>query len=154
MNDLKTKIKAFTLSEMLVVVLLTIIVVGLAFSVLGLVQKQMFDTRENLAVQSAENELRQALWRDFRSFSRIYGNRAEGILVFEQPFEKVNYQLSEGFVLRNLDTFKVKIKKRDFYFLGEMVEGGELDALKLELANTVESSIWVHKVNTAETYMD
>ncbi|WP_165395201.1 prepilin-type N-terminal cleavage/methylation domain-containing protein [Flagellimonas allohymeniacidonis] len=151
---MKSKIKAFTLSEMLVVLLITVIVVGLAFSVLNLVQKQMFAVREDLELRSGENELKQALWRDFRTFSRIYGNRIDGSIQLENPFEQVRYQFQEKVVLRNLDTFRVEIKNKDFFFLGNPIETGELDALGLGVRNQEGASIFVYKANAAETYMD
>ncbi|TAI48502.1 hypothetical protein EW142_01470 [Flagellimonas allohymeniacidonis] len=154
MSEMKSKIKAFTLSEMLVVLLITVIVVGLAFSVLNLVQKQMFAVREDLELRSGENELKQALWRDFRTFSRIYGNRIDGSIQLENPFEQVRYQFQEKVVLRNLDTFRVEIKNKDFFFLGNPIETGELDALGLGVRNQEGASIFVYKANAAETYMD
>ncbi|MEM9650388.1 MAG: prepilin-type N-terminal cleavage/methylation domain-containing protein, partial [Bacteroidota bacterium] len=59
------KLRAFTLSEMLVVLLLTVIVVGLAFSVLNLVQRQMSGIESNYARNTAFDQLKQSLWVDF-----------------------------------------------------------------------------------------
>ena len=43
----KHKIKAFTLSELIVVMVLTLVVAGMAFSVLQLVQKHMYAIKGN-----------------------------------------------------------------------------------------------------------
>ena len=51
---LKRKIKAFTLSEIIVVMLLTIIVIGLAFSVLTLIKKQMLLMENNFSKKTKE----------------------------------------------------------------------------------------------------
>ena len=72
MISIRKKTKAFTLSELLVVLLITVIVAGLAFTTLNLVQKQMRDIRVGFESSSEKGRLKQVLWKDFNSYSRIY----------------------------------------------------------------------------------
>jgi len=66
-----SKIKAFTLNEMLVVLLITAIVVGMSFAVLSLVQQQMHGIDGNYKKNTAFNLLKQSLWFDVISFDRL-----------------------------------------------------------------------------------
>ena len=149
-----SKIKAFTLSEMLVVLLITIVVVGLAFSILQLVQRQMGNVRENLAAKSSTNGLRQALWRDFSTFPNLYYNQNTQQLVCESPVAQVQYQFQEGLVVRNKDTFAIAIKEKRFYFSGQQVVSGKLDAVQLELDKGKNPTMLVYKINAAEAFME
>ena len=63
------KIKAFTLSEMVVVTILTSIIVGIAFSVLSLVQRHMYSIKQNFNNNTELSKLEQALWIDFDMLS-------------------------------------------------------------------------------------
>ena len=68
---MKTKIKAFTLSEMLVVLLLTAIVVGIAFSILSLVQRQMGGIQNTLEDGSRFRQLKQQAAIDINTFQKF-----------------------------------------------------------------------------------
>ena len=74
------KIMAFTLSEMIVVLILTSIVIGLAFSVLNLVQKQMSAIQDNYNKSLELNKLETALWLDFNRYSDIRFNELDNEL--------------------------------------------------------------------------
>lgn len=152
--SVKPKVKAFTLSEMLVVLLLTIIVVGLAFTVLNLVQKQMGDIQIGFEGNSEKNRLKQVLWRDFRTYSRVYYNSDANQLICENPRERVSYEFQENHVIRALDSFNVNIKSTSGYFIGKNIVSGEVDALELELDDAKETSMLIYKINTAESFMD
>ncbi|WP_047415850.1 hypothetical protein [Cellulophaga sp. Hel_I_12] len=153
LNSLK-RIKAFTLSEMIVVLVITIIVIGLAFSVLNLVQKQMSGIQQNYEQGTEVNLLRQALWVDFRSYSTINYNAKSDILSFENEVGVMEYQFDETTVIRDLDTLKITITDKMFYFDGNEVSVGEIDAIKI-LTKKEEGAkvIFVYKNNTAQTYL-
>jgi len=63
------KIQAFTLSEIIVVLILTTIIVGLAFSVLTLVQKHMRSIQSNFYNTTELKKLETSLWLDFNRYS-------------------------------------------------------------------------------------
>ncbi|MGX1931299.1 PulJ/GspJ family protein [Flagellimonas sp. 2504JD4-2] len=150
------KVQAFTLSEMLVVLLLTIIVVGLAFSILGLVQKQMFGIQENYEHKTTGNLFRQALWVDFNSHSQIVFSQKTGAIQLSNEMGGRNYSFYEGYVTRDLDTFYTDFKLGKLYFEGDEVLDGPIDALELSTGEEVENSkrIFVYKKNTAADFMN
>lgn len=150
------KVQAFTLSEMLVVLLLTIIVVGLAFSILGLVQKQMFGIQENYEHKTTGSLLRQALWIDFNSNSQIVFSQRTGSIQLSNEMGGKYYSFYEDYIVRDLDTFYTNYKLGKRYFEGNEVFEGTIDALELSTGGEKENNkrIFVYKKNTAADFMN
>ncbi|ALM08811.1 hypothetical protein SB49_14160 [Sediminicola sp. YIK13] len=154
MNKLK-KIEAFTLSEMIVVLMITIIVVGLAFSILRLVQGQMRGMETNYERGTELNLLRQALWIDFTRYREISYNENSNRLHFENELKAVDYVFEGDRVIREKDTFNLKLATKLFYFDGLTVQNGPIDAMDLLTSKAVGSKkIFIYKANDAKAYMD
>ncbi len=152
---LTKKIKAFTLSEMLVVLLLTVIVVGLAFSILNIVQQQMDLTRKNYEKGTELHQLRQALWHDFRTFQNSFFLESEQKLVFENELGGIQYRLLENQLIRENDTFNIELGQKRFYFDGIEVPEGKINALELHTTEGMGGkSIFVYRENDAANYMN
>ena len=149
-----SKIRGFTLSEMLVVILITVVVVGLGFSMLNLVQKEMRNVRENLSERSIKNELRQALWSDFRTFPTLYFDQNRQLLICASPIAQVDYKFQKEHVIRDLDTFAVAVKNKSMYFSGQEVLSGKLDAIQLEFEGEEHMAMMIYKINAAEAFME
>ena len=154
MISIRRKLSAFTLSEMLVVLIITVIVVGLAFSILNLVQKQMSTIQDGFAENGDRNRLKHALWRDFGTYSRIYYQETSNQLICESPTEKVTYEFQQNLVVRALDSFRIGKHTPACFFLGKSQTSGEVDALEIRTFESGNNSLFVYKTNTAETYMD
>ncbi|GMN06268.1 prepilin-type N-terminal cleavage/methylation domain-containing protein [Croceitalea sp. MTPC5] len=152
---LTKKIKAFTLSEMLVVLLLTVIVVGLAFSILNIVQQQMDLTRKNYEKGTELQLLRRALWRDFRTFQNSFFLENEQKLVFENELGSIQYRLLKDQLIRENDTFNIELGQKRFYFDGTEVREGKINALELLTTEDMGGkSIFVYRENDAANYMN
>ena len=149
------KIKAFTLSELLVVLLITVIVVGLAFSILRLVQKQMNGISENFSAKTEKELFKQALWRDMNTFSRIYFDQETNELSCESALKQIKYQFDDNFIIRDQqDTFDLTIKQKQLFFLGNAINTGEVDAVQLKWTDSTQTPIMVYKTNAAESMMN
>ncbi|RDY60786.1 PulJ/GspJ family protein [Flagellimonas nanhaiensis] len=149
------KVSAFTLSEMLVVMLLTIIVVGLAFSMLGLVQRQMWGIQDNYETKTIENVLQQALWIDFGRHSQIQVTNGNSTLIMANELESTTYYFMKEYVLKDRDTFHTNLKVDKLYFRGDEVQGGIVDAI--ELAGVIEGKtkhFFIYKSNDAAIFMN
>lgn len=154
MRRQSSKIKAFTLSEMIVVLILTSIVVGLAFSVLNLVQKHMSSIHQNYTNKTMLNKLETALWLDFNRYSKIEYNNLENELKFTTAIDSVVYQFSEKNIIKGIDTFPVPLQLKEFYFDGERIENGQIDAIKLEAQKELQNQqLFIFKKNDATSYM-
>ncbi|WP_298341168.1 hypothetical protein [uncultured Algibacter sp.] len=149
------KISAFTLSEMVVVIILTSLVVGIAFSVLSLVQKNMFSIKQNFNNNTELSKLEQALWIDFNSYSRITYNAIEDELIFISELDSTSYRFTNNYIIKESDTLSIQLKDKLFFLNGDKTENDELDAIKLETQKTFQrQQIFVYKVNDANLYMN
>ncbi|MEC7264023.1 MAG: prepilin-type N-terminal cleavage/methylation domain-containing protein [Bacteroidota bacterium] len=154
-NGPKNKIKAFTLSEMLVVLLLTVIVVGLAFAVLNLVQKQMRGIQGVYEQKTENNQLKQALWIDFNSHSQIQWMAKNGELKFDDELKQTTYTFNEGYILKDRDTFYTDLVVKELYFNGNLVRAGKVDAMNLGVSDgSNDRELFVFKRNSASNFMD
>ncbi|MAU27262.1 MAG: hypothetical protein CMH48_09985 [Muricauda sp.] len=150
-----TKIKAFTLSEMLVVLLLTTIVVGLAFTVLSLVQRQMLGIDGNYEQNTEFNLLRQSLWLDFNQHDGVWYDANKNELAFANELNETVYGLHEKFITKEKDTFYVEVTQRQFLFKGVEQASGEIDALDFGLSKKNGSQqLFVFKKNAATSHLN
>ena len=129
------KAPSFTLSELLIVMIITAIVVGIAFSVLRLVQQQIYKIERNFNKTISLNLLEQTLWQDFNTFTLISFNKGDSTLILESVNDTIQYKFQESFILRNSDTIKVKVVPTQTFFRGKTVDGGMIDAIKISAEN-------------------
>jgi len=155
MKKLNSKIKAFTLSEMIVVLILTSIVVGIAFSVLNLVQKQMMGIQRNYTNAMQLNKLETSLWLDFNRYSKITFDDRENELKFSTAIDSITYQFSDKHIIKGLDTFPIPLQQKQFYFDGEPTERNQIDAIKLEAQKNFQNQqLFIFKINDANAFMN
>ncbi|WP_412560655.1 hypothetical protein [Winogradskyella sp. MIT101101] len=149
------KIEAFTLSEIIVVLILTSIVVGLAFSVLGLVQKQMIAIQANYNKSLELQKLETSLWLDFNRYPNIRYDATEDQLVLKHELDSISYTFSKDFIIKAQDTFAVPLETRQFYFDGVASETNKVDAIKLRVTKAYQNrELFIFKKNDATLYMN
>ncbi|WP_299535760.1 hypothetical protein [Ulvibacterium sp.] len=149
------KINAFTLSEIIVVLLITTMVVGMAFSVLRLVQNQMNGIAGNYERNTEFNLLRQSLWIDFNRFDRVYYNEKSRELQFVNAIGQRTYRFEEDFITKDIDTFRLKWESQRFLFENNESRLGEIDALHFQTTKAFGNrTLFVFKNNAATTYMN
>ncbi len=140
---------------MIVVLMITIIVVGLAFAVLNLVQKQMGGIAQNYEKNTEMNLLRQALWIDFNTYPDIYFDGEANILHCENELQYVNYIFEEERLIREKDTFQLKLDNISFFYEGILKPEGSIDAMELMTSKeTGGKTIFIYHENAASKYMD
>ena len=151
----KHKIKAFTLSELIVVMVLTLVVAGMAFSVLQLVQKHMYAIKGNFENSTNITLLEQSLWIDANRSNSISYNSDEDILYFISEIDTIAYTFTPTFIQKEIDTFPIAVTEKLFYFKGEETNSSGIDAFKLFTSEEFKSrTIFISKRNTANTYMN
>ncbi len=142
------KIKSFTLTELLVVMIITAIVVGLAFTVLRLVQKQIYAIETNYNKTSNLALFEQKLWQDFNEMNSIQCNTKESSLLMQSEMDTVIYSFQENYTLRNTDTIKLKLVAAKFLFEGKEVQEGQMDAVSISATEELlDFEIFVSKKN-------
>ena len=153
MNKIK-KIEAFTISEMIIVLILTSIVIGMAFTVLTLVHKQMLGIQANFQKTTELRLFEQSLWLDFNRYNRIEYDNVENVLNFKSEIDSVSYKFVEKVIIKNFDSFLIPLKLKTFYFDGKQVEKGLVDAIKLETDKELQGKhLFVFRKNDATLFM-
>lgn len=151
----KSKIKSFTLSELLVVMIITAIIVGMAFSVLRLVQKQVDVIQKNFGKSSNLGLFEQRLWQDFNEFNNVELIVKENNVRMESEMDTIVYKFKGDYVLRNTDTIKLKLTIDKGFLEGKQVKEGIIDAIslsgELELPNY---AIFVSRKNDVTFFMN
>lgn len=149
------KIKSFTLPELLVVMLLTAIVVGMAFSVLLLVQQQIHAIETNFEKKSILALFEQRLWQDFNDKNSIEFDAKKQSLLMESERDTTVYSFQENYILRNTDTIKLRLVINKLFFMGKKVQDGNIDALSLSgKAELPDYEIFVSKKNDLTLFMN
>ena len=139
---------------MIVVLVITVIVIGLAFSVLNLVQKQITGIGENFGQRTEVNLLRQAFWIDFNKYSEVTYDAQNDVIRCKNEVGGIQYQFNDNTIIREVDTLRISISDKTFYFDGNEVFSGEIDAIRIISAKEEGAKvIFVYKNNTAETYI-
>lgn len=151
----KTKTASFTLPELLVVMIITAIVVGMAFGVLRLVQNQIHAIQTNFEKTSTLALFEQKLWQDFNEKNTIQFNEEESSLLMESEMDTVLYSFQENYILRNNDTIKLKLQINKMFFNGKEVKRDTIDALSISgKAELPDYEIFVSKKNDLTHYMN
>ncbi|MDI1305378.1 MAG: prepilin-type N-terminal cleavage/methylation domain-containing protein [bacterium] len=147
------KIQSFTLPELLMVMIITAIVVGMAFSVLRLVQKQIHAIETNFNKTSSLALFEQRLWQDFNELNTIQFK--DKSLLLESEMDTVVYSFQENYTLRNNDTIKLKVTTNKLFFKGIEVQEGNIDAVSISAkAELPDYEIFVSKKNDVTLFMN
>ncbi|RZS98810.1 PulJ/GspJ family protein [Aquimarina brevivitae] len=142
------KIKSFTLTEMMVVLVISAIVVGLAFTILSIVQKNMVSIEQNYSYATELTQLEVALTADMNSCTQVAWIAKEDKLQFSSPVATRSYRFYQDSIVSDINTFKVAVKEKSFFLEGKDVASGSIDAIKLEFDKTTkEYCIFVYRKN-------
>lgn len=129
------KLSSFTLSEMLVVLIITAIVVGIGFSVLRLVQREVGGIQKNLEKTSELHLFEQRLSIDLDRHPLAFYHSPMLTLVSET--DTIRYTFTDSFLLRQSDTIKLRVAPEKIYYNGKIVPNGICDAIKLSAVKEV-----------------
>ena len=153
MRVLNKKVKAFTIAEMLVVLVISGIVISLTMLVLTLVQKQLNIINSNNERRVEVELLERTLSQDFNRHS-LFFNIKDQRLQCVSAVDTVNYIFENEYVIRNLDTLKVPVVKIVTYLDGTVASNNHLDAMEVQLSKEIkDKKLFIYKTNDALFYM-
>lgn len=133
---------------MMVVIVVSAIVAGLAFTILDVVQKNMRAVETNYEHQSEIQALETALTIDFNDCTTVFWDARTESLALSSPVKKQTYHFLKDSITTEISSFLLKTKNTEFFFEGKSVTGGEIDAIKLTFENTRDlHRIFVFKYN-------
>ncbi|WP_437368402.1 PulJ/GspJ family protein [Maribacter litoralis] len=148
------KIKAFSLQEMMVVLAITTVVVGMAFAVLNLVQRQMGSIETIYAIKTDINQLRQSLWIDFSRYDYIAVDQKSNKIMLSNELERRQYEIINGNSIRT-ENLEMEFESIAYYFDNQKVVQGEIDAISIITSkDTGYQEVFVFKQNTPVTYIN
>lgn len=148
------KVTAFTLSELMVVLVVSSIVVTIAFLALSSVQKQVRNIQYTYEKQQEIQYLERVLFGDLNNYEGVYDD-TKGQLFFENSRDSLEYFFLKEVVVRNGDTIPLKMTAKNMYLHGKEVKSGAIDAIELEFSDTFSTnSVFVYKKNDASQYIE
>lgn len=143
------KIPSFTLTEMLVVLVISTIVVGLAYSVLSLFTKNLIHINENYQGTNEIQLLELQMALDFQRYHEISLNERNKELTLKTPLDSIIYRFDSEKIIRLKDTLLTSKIRLEGYYLGKRQKTGVIDALKIELNNSGLEYLFISKENDA-----
>lgn len=139
---------------MMVVLVITTVVVVMAFAVLNLVQRQMGSIETIYAIKTDINQLRQSLWIDFSRYDYIAVDQKSNQIFFSNELEGRQYEIINGNSIRT-ENLEMKFESIEFYFDNQKVVQGEIDAISIITSkDTGQQEVFVFKQNTPVTYIN
>jgi hypothetical protein len=138
---------------MLVVIVITVIVVGIAFSVLSLVLKQIRGIEENFQKTTELSLLEQRLWQDFNKHNFVV--LANNKITVSSISDTIVYIFENDYILRDLDTIPLKTEVQKAYYLGRETSSGYIDAVSISAYKEVpDYSIFVSAKHDAAHFIN
>lgn len=153
MNSLK-KIQAFTLGELLVVMVISSIVVTISFMALGNVQKQVQSIKTAFDRQQKILSFERLLLSDLHAYKAEYlADKKQ--LIFENSNERVRYELLNDKIIRGIDTVQLPVQQIQLYLEGEKVSSGRFDAIEFSFSDTYnQQGFFIYKQNDGAHYIN
>jgi prepilin-type N-terminal cleavage/methylation domain-containing protein len=149
-----TKIKAFTLSEMIVVLVVASIVISMGFLVLNMVRKQVRVIRANYQNKHEVQLFQTIFTRDFNRRSAVYDNK-KNILKLKNTKDNISYAFMDSIIIREIDTFKIAIANKKLFLNGFEVKNKSIDAIQIILSKQYsDKELFIQKTKDGAFYMN
>lgn len=129
----KTKLKAFTLAEMIVVLVVASIVISMGFLVLNMVRKQVSLIQTNYQKKQEVQFFEATLTIDFNKRNAFFDKKQEK-LTLKNTKDSISYTFLDQCIVREKDTFNLEEKNKKLFLDGVEVKGGVIDAIEISLS--------------------
>lgn len=148
MSKLTKKYKAFTIHEMIVVLVIASLVITISILVLNLVQKQIQGITKGYQYKTEIRLLEKSLLNDLNTFELTYEPATNSLNGLSEVAE-VHYKFFQNFILRNKDTLFIKIDEKQFFLDNIKVSSGTIDAIDIKIEDTfrqTQNTVSTHKL--------
>lgn len=149
---MKSKLKAFTLTELIVVMIISTIVISLSYMAFSMVRKQVDNIQNRLKLKEELLSLEKVLNRDLNTF--VIADYNSEILKLKNPLDSIFYKIEDKYVLRNKDTFKVVVNDFTVFLNGQKVKKGKVDAIRFSSDNINNRAIFIYTIKDAASYLN
>lgn len=141
----QTKIKAFTISELLVVLVVSTIVISMTFLVLNMVRKQLRLIQGNYQKKQEVQFFENTLTRDFNRGVAYYEPKLNRLLL-KNSKDSVEYLFLKQYILREKDTFQIELDNLKLFLGGKEVSENTIDAIEITTSsNFANQYIFVYQ---------
>ena len=148
------KISAFTLGELLYVMVISSIVVTLSFLALDNVQRQIRSINTTFEKQQKILKLERLLTMDLYNMEGSF-DVVNNQLVFQNTKEAIGYQFKDSWIVRKEDSLELSVSLKKFYLEGEEVLSGQFDAMQLGFSDTYnQQGFFLYRKHDASYYMN
>ena len=150
----KTNLKAFTLAEMIVVLVVASIVIAMGFLVLNMVRKQVQLIQDNYQKKQEVHFFETTFTRDFNT-RRVFFHKKENKIIFKNTKDSISYTFLENCITREKDTFKIEVGNKKLFLDGKLVKEKTIDAIELTLTNSyANKQLFFYQTKDAAFYLN
>lgn len=150
----KTKLKAFTLAEMIVVLVVASIVISMGFLVLNMVRKQVSLIQTNYQKKQEVQFFEVTLTRDFNK-RKAFFNQKKGKLTLKNRKDSISYVFLDQYIVREMDTFNLEVKNKKLFLDGVEVKGKFIDAIEISLSEQFSNkNLFIQQTKDASFYIN
>ncbi len=149
-----TKIPAFTLTELLVVLTISSLVIGLAYALLAIFNKNLLNIENNYARTTNHRLFEEQINIDFNSYGELWYSQKEKRMIFRSPIDSITYRFEDEVIFRSTDTIYPSNSKLNLYYLGTEVSSGRVDAIKFWTDPEKDQYFFVSKRNDVSELLD
>ena len=150
----QTKVKAFTLAEMLVVLVVASIVISMGFLVLNMVKKQVQVIQSNYNKKQEIQLFETTLSRDFNKRSVFYKEQSN-LLLLKNTKDSITYTFLNNAIVREKDTFFLELTDKKVFLDGTVVKEGTIDAMEINFSDQLANKqLFIHQVKDASYYLN
>lgn len=148
------KLKAFTLAEMLVVLVVASIVISMGFMVLNMVRKQVIVIQKNYHRKQEVQFFETTFSRDFKMRSVFFQERPN-ILIMKNTKDSIQYIFLETLIIREKDTFQIEVANKKLFLDGKEVKERSIDAIEIDLSNKFANrKLFIQQTKDASHYLN
>ncbi len=146
------ELKGFTLSEVLIVLAISGIVILAAFEVMFLLEKHMKTLRGNINYKEEVEVVEYVLLNDLNTHKSYYSYKEKAIYLYSLK-DTLVYRFKGTVFTRKKDTLSNNVKSYCFFFAGNKIKEGCFDALFLEFyGKRKDVNVFVSAPNDAAVY--
>lgn len=150
----KIKLKAFTLAEMLVVLVVASILISMAFMVLNMVRKQVVSIQKSYAKKQEVQFFEVTLLRDFNSGSAFYDTKKNQLLL-KNTKGNIRYTFLKNSIVRENDTFHIEVADKKLFLDGVEVQQNSIDGIEINMSNNFANrQLFIHQTKDAAFYIN
>lgn len=127
----KRKTNAYSLSEVLVALLISILVMGFMLFSLRYFQQLTQEFGNRIGEKNQMVRMEQVVWNDIHEFSGARPSVKDSSFILIHPMKQVQYSFKNRQIIRNQQLLLSNFTHLRFFYEGQPVQVGRFDALEL-----------------------